>query len=136
MTDKELIKKLKDCDLTPETTSDIAKRMEQLIALNENGQSAIDTNKRLTNKLQMALDDMKSLIQDDGYCKLCVHFVECKGNKCSGYFEYNEVTDENGKVIPWKGDCRDFSWGDCPLQEDKPCRNCKNASEFKWRGDV
>lgn len=35
----------------------IANRMEQLIALAENGQSAIDTNQRLCEKLKMYIDE-------------------------------------------------------------------------------
>lgn len=138
MKDKELIKKLKEYNLTPEITHEIATRIEQLITLSQNGQSAIDTNKRLANKLQMALNDMKQLIQDDDFCKLCAHFVECKGKDCPEYTSGIGGTNvKTGQEYPdFKWDCRDFSWGDCPLQEDKPCRNCKNASDFVWRGDI
>jgi hypothetical protein len=60
MGDKKMIEALRDYartytggkpyDLNPGLAFMIANRMEQLIALAENGQSAIDTNKKLAEK--------------------------------------------------------------------------------------
>lgn len=136
MTDKELITKLKDYDLSPEIATIIAERMKQLIALAENGQSAIDTNKKLSEKLIMAIEDLKKVLNnEEDTCKLCVHYIECKGKECKKYSEFNEAIDENGKVIPWKGDCLELNWGDCPMQDDKPCKDCFNMDKFMWRGE-
>ena len=135
MTDKVLIKKLKNYDLSPETTKIIAERMEQLIALAENGQSVMDTNKRLSKKLMIAIEDIKKAINKENTCELCVHYIECKGKKCEKYIEFNEAIDENGKTTSWKGDCLDLNWGDCPMQDDKPCKDCFNMDKFIWRGE-
>lgn len=137
MTDRELINILKTYkQLTPEVANIIAERMEQLIALAENGQSAIDTNKRLSKKLTMALGDLKiALKNNEDTCQLCKHYVICEGKDCNKFFEFDEVTDENGKVYPWKGDCLELNWGDCPMQEDKPCKECFHMDKFVWRGE-
>ena len=138
MTDRELINVLKTYkQLTPEIATIIAERMEQLIALVENGQSAIDTNKKLSEKLIRAIRDLKkALNNEEDTCELCAHYIECKGKECERYFEFNEVTDENGKVIPWKGDCLELNWGDCPMQDDKPCKECFHMDKFVWRGEI
>ena len=62
MTDREMIEALRDYARTytsgkpygfnPGLALMIANRMEQLIALVENGQSAIDTNQRLVKELE------------------------------------------------------------------------------------
>lgn len=77
MNDKELIKALRDyaqaCvsdkhyDFNPGLALIIANRMEQLTALAENGQSAIDTNRRLTEcfvELQPQLDEAIKVLCD------------------------------------------------------------------------
>ena len=65
MTDKEMIEALRDYakeytsgkpyGFNPGLALMIANRMEQLIALAENGQSAIDTNMRLIEKLKQEI---------------------------------------------------------------------------------
>ena len=137
MTDRELINILKTYkQLTPEIATIIAERMEQLIALAENGQSAMDTNKRLSKTLVMAIEDIKTALHKEDTCELCVHYIECKGKECEKYFEFNEAIDEKGNVIPWKGDCLELNWGDCPMQDDKPCKECFHMDKFIWRGET
>ena len=69
MTDRQMIESLRDYartytsgkpySLNPGLALMIANRMEQLVALAENGQSAIDTNMRLSEKLIQMKNETK-----------------------------------------------------------------------------
>ena len=113
----------------------IANRMEQLITLAENGQSAIETSQILAEKLQAAVADIKQAISGDDHCLLCAHYVPCLGKECDSYTEGDKLIDEKGKYISWKWTCQDFDWGDCPKMDVLPCKNCDFVSDFVWRGN-
>ena len=145
MTDKQLIKILRDYTkayidgkpyyINPGLALMIANRVEQLVALVENGQSAIDTNQRLAGKLVEIENDFKKAITADDYCSICKNYIPCKGKECDCYVEGKGATDEKGNYIDWSWTCMDFNYGDCPKMDDVPCKDCKIISHFIWRGN-
>lgn len=145
MTDKKMIESLRDYtrtytsgkpySLNPGLALMIANRMEQLVSLAENGQSAIDTNRRLTEKLAQMETDFKTAITNDDYCSICKHYIPCKGKECDCYIEGEGAEDEKGNYISLKWTCQDFNWGDCPKMDDVPCKECKIISHLVWRGN-
>lgn len=151
MDDKELIKALRDYahnyindnsyDFNPGLALMVADRMEQLIALAENGQSAIDTNKRLVKhidnlqaQLDMAIEDIKVALNTDDICSLCEHYIKCEGEDCKYYMSGYGLKDEKGNYIHWPWSCEDFTWGECPKLENTPCNGCDFTNNFKWHG--
>lgn len=145
MTDKKMIESLRDYartytsgkpySLNPGFALMIANRMEQLITLAENGQSAIDTNKKLAKKLIKMEIDFKEAITNDDYCSICGHFIPCKGTECDCYEEGRGMTDDKGNYCDHRWTCMDFDWGDCPKMDNVPCKECKIMSHFIWRGN-
>lgn len=108
-------------------------------ALAQNGQSAIDTNKRLSKKLNAAIEDIKTAIDSDDVCSFCKHDVFCQGEKCDKYIEGRGMTfEKTGQYIDEKWTCMDFEYGTCPKLEDTPCNGCfdNDMSGFEWKGCV
>ena len=151
MADEEIVRALRDyaqaCisdkhyNFNPGLALMIANRIEQLIALSENGKSAIDTNQRLVAyikelqlKLENANKDINLAISTDDYCLLCKHYIKCNGEECDCYEEGVGCTDENGNYFDLKWTCKDFNWGECPKMENTPCNGCDFVNNFEWRG--
>lgn len=151
MTDKELINYLKDYAksstsgapyvFNPGLALIIANRMEQLVSLAENGQSAIDTNQRLVahidnlkTQLNGAIEDIKTVFNTDDVCLLCKHYIKCEGKDCECYMSGYGLEDENGNYIPWSWSCIDFNFGECSKLKNTPCNGCDFINNFEWRG--
>lgn len=152
MDDKILIKALRNYaqayvddqyyDFNPGFALMIANRMEQLIALSENGQSAIDTNQRLAenitelqSQLDAAVNDIKVALNTDDNCLLCKHYIKCEDESCNCYVSGYGCTDEKGHYMDWHWSCEDFNWGECPKLENTPCNGCDFVNHFEWRGN-
>lgn len=150
MDDKELIKLLRDYaqayvndnhyDFNPGVALMIANRMEQLIALAENGQSAIDTNQRLTtyiSDLKTQCNDVfvKLALKTNNICSFCKHNTPCKGKECDDYCEGKGLEDENGNYIDVSWTCEDFDWASCPKMIHTPCNKCGSYDNFEWNGE-
>ena len=106
-------------------------------ALAQNGQSAIETNKQLAKRLNIAIEDLKEAINSDDICTFCKYDVFCQGEKCDKYIEGRGMTfEKTGQYIDEKWTCMDFEHGTCPKLEDTPCNGCfeNDMSGFEWRG--
>lgn len=106
-------------------------------ALAQNGQSAIETNRQLTKRLNAAIEDIKKAVDDEILCSFCKHDAPCQGEKCDKYIESTGMEfAETGQYIDEKWTCMDFEYGACPKLEDTPCNGCfdNNMSGFEWRG--
>ena len=103
-------------------------------ALAQNGQSAIETNKQLTKRLNAAIEDLKNALWDDEICPYCKHHYHCNDTNCDEYIEGVGMTDEKGNYLDWKWSCRDFDWGTCTKLENTPCNGCDLINHFEWRG--
>lgn len=105
-------------------------------ALAQNGQSAIETNKQLTKRLNAAIEDIKRAINGELICDFCKHDHQCQGEECDKYSEGVGCTDESGNYHDWKWTCMNFNFGTCPKLEDTPCNECfdNDMSGFEWRG--
>ena len=103
-------------------------------ALAQNGQSAIETNKQLTKRLNAAIEDIKNVLWDDEICPYCKHYYHCNDTHCDEYIEGVGMTDEKGDYYDWKWSCRDFDWGTCTKLENTPCNGCDLINHFEWRG--
>ena len=90
---------------------------------------------QLSEKLEAAKADIKMAIKNnDAYCELCKHKVECKGKECPEYIEGVGATDTNGHEFPdFKWSCLDFNFGQCPLLDNTPCCNCDFENNWQWR---
>jgi hypothetical protein len=106
-------------------------------ALAQNGQSAIETHKQLTKRLNAAIEDLKKAIDGDDLCSFCKHNAPCQSEKCDKYVEGRGMTfEKTGQYIDEKWTCIDFTYGTCPKLEDTPCNGCfeNNMKGFEWRG--
>lgn len=132
-----------DCKKAADTLQELSSENKQLranlimqTALAQNGQSAIETNKQLTKRLNVAIEDMKRAIDGELICDFCKHDYKCPGEECDKYSEGVGCTDEDGNYYDWKWTCMDFSFGTCPKLEDTRCNVCfdNDMSGFEWRG--
>lgn len=108
-----------------------------------NGESAIETNKALTQKIAKlvierndAIEDIKRAITDEDLCTYCKNNLICEGKNCSERIEGHNVMDENGEELDMEWSCEDFDWGECPKLQNTPCNGCLQggSSGFEWRG--
>lgn len=128
--------------VTPVSVSNTDKLEEQIKkykALAENGQSAIETNKLLTEKFNKLLKLTKQFLREgndaDG-CMYCKHYIECRTQKCPYYEEGVGMEDDKGNKYPnMKWTCMDFNYGECRRYEEDGntfCKDCKNMSNWEW----
>lgn len=128
--------------VTPVSVSNTDKLEEQIKKykeLAENGQSAIETNKLLTEKFNKLLKLTKQFIREeddpDG-CMYCKHYIECREQKCPCYEEGIGMEDDKGnKYFDTKWTCMDFNYGECRRYEEEGntfCKDCKNMSNWEW----
>ena len=75
------------------------------------------------------IDTLKKL--DDDICEKCKNHVECHGRSCPQFIEGNEGTLD-GRPVKFQWDCRDFTFGECPMLEKTPCFQCieQNHAHF------
>lgn len=107
-------------------------------ALAQNEQSAIETNKQLTKRLNAAIEDIKKAVDDEILCNFCKYDAPCQGEKCDKYIEGRGMTFKGaGQYIDEKWTCMDFDFGTCPKLEDTPCNGCfeNDMRSFEWRGN-
>lgn len=108
-------------------------------ALAQNGQSAIETNKLINKKLQIAMNDIKTLASQTGdICSYCKHYQPCEKEQCIHYIEGVGATDEKGKYLDWKWTCMDWNYGTCNKLENTPCNGCMDNDDngFEWKSDI
>ena len=114
------------------------KELEKYITLASNGQSAIETNKLLTEKFNKLLKFTKQALFDPDidHCKFCKHFINCEKEKCPYHEEGTGMEDDKGNKYPdMKWTCMDFNYGTCRKYEEEgnaDCRTCKNGSNWEW----
>ena len=65
-------------------------------------------------------------------CDICTYNIKCAEKECPSYYTFKEQLPE-GAVYNW--DCRDISYGCCPVLEHTPCHNCNFENHFKWNGE-
>lgn len=108
-----------------------------------NGESAIETNKILTQRIAKlilerdeAIEDIKKAIVSDDICVYCKNHHDCEEKDCGEYFDGQGVTDKDGEEFDWKWSCEDFNWGECPKLRNTPCNGCmqNDFSGFEWHG--
>lgn len=107
---------------------------EKYKSLAQNGQSAIETNKQLSEKILVLLEDIKRLAtnSEDG-CNYCKYNQPCKGKDCEYYTEGVGLTDEDGNYVNWHWTCKDFDYGTCKKLENTPCNGCNFSNNWEWR---
>ena len=125
----------------PEELSEENKRLRidliMQMALAQNGQNTIESNKQLTKKFEALLRDFKEFILNtDNPCKYCKHNQPCLRKECGSYIKGKEAWDHKGCKSDWEWDCMDFTFGECPKLENTPCNGCikNNRQGFEWKG--
>jgi hypothetical protein len=121
-----------------------ANEIVRLQALADNGQSALDTNKRLIkhiaqlqSELDVAFKTIRELaLHSEDTCQYCKYDTPCKGDKCECFIEGVGMTDEQDKYYNIKWTCMDFNYGECPMLENTPCNECvqNDFGHFEWKG--
>jgi hypothetical protein len=121
-----------------------AKKLEQLQALVQNEQSAIETNQYLVKRISTLMEERDGAIKDlqklaastAEICEYCEYDNPCQGEDCECYIEGLGMEDEQGKYYDWKWSCMDFDFGTCPMLENTPCNGCvqNDCNHFRWKG--
>ena len=112
-------------------------KLEKQIALEQNEQSAIETNKLLVKKLETAKQAIKELaMNSELVCEYCKYNIPCLAEECEHYVEGVGMHDENGKYFDWKWSCMDFDFGTCKKFENTPCNGCFSNEDLhvEWNG--
>ena len=103
--------------------------------LAQNGQSAIETNKHLTRKINALLKDFKDvIIESEDICKYCKNYQPCEGKNCKDYVEGKGAWDNKHCYYDWVWSCQDFNYGECPKLENTLCNGCNRRNNFVWKG--
>lgn len=121
-----------------------ATKLEQLQALAQNGQSAIETNQYLVKRIAELIEERDTVVKDlhklasqcGDLCEYCEHNKPCLGEDCEHYICGIGMKDENGTYYDQKWTCMDFTFGTCAMLENTPCNQCiqNNGSHFTWKG--
>ena len=111
----------------------LKEELDKYKKLAENGQSAIETNKLLTEKFNKLLNLTKQFLRekdDPNGCMYCKHYIECRKQKCPCYEEGVGMEDDRGNKYPdMKWTCMDFNYGECRRYEEDGntfCKDCKS----------
>lgn len=116
----------------------LKEELDKYKKLAENGQSAIETNKLLTEKFNRLLKLTKQILREYDFngCLYCKHYIECKEQKCPCYEEGIGMEDDKGNKYPdMKWTCMDFNYGECRRYEEEGntfCKDCKNMLNWEW----
>ena len=81
----------------------LKEELDKYKKLAENGQSAIETNKLLTEKFNKLLKLTKQFLRekdDLDSCMYCKHYIECRKQKCPYYEEGIGMEDDKGNKYP------------------------------------
>ena len=121
-------------------------KLDQLQALAQTGQSAIETNQYLIERISVLTKERDAAVKDlqdiafklADLCEYCEHNKPCLGEDCEHYMCGVGMEDESGKYYDEQWTCMDFDFGTCEMLSNTPCNKCiqNNGNHFSWRGCV